>query len=78
MVEEKKNFIKQYIYIRIYIKLSIFERKIKTPKCRLLGWLYVLSPIAHVGPGTVDGMPSEGDFLRDSTPYLREFQRKPP
>ena len=30
-----------------------------------------------VGPGTVDGLPSVGVFLKDPSPYLREFRRKP-
>ena len=30
-----------------------------------------------VGPGTIDELFSVGDFLRDPSPYLREFQRKP-
>ena len=28
-----------------------------------------------VGPGTIDGMPSVGVFLRDPSPYLREFRK---
>ena len=31
-----------------------------------------------VGPGTIGGMPSVGVFLKDPSPYLREFRRKPP
>ena len=31
-----------------------------------------------MGPGPVGGVPSVGVFLRDSSPYLREFRRKPP
>ena len=30
-----------------------------------------------VGPGPKGDVPSVGVFLRDSSPYLREFQRKP-
>ena len=29
-----------------------------------------------MGPGPIGGMPSVGVFLRDSSPYLCEFQRK--
>ena len=29
------------------------------------------------GPGIIGGMPSMEFFLRDPSPYLREFQRKP-
>ena len=31
-----------------------------------------------VGPGTTGGAPTVGVFLRDPSPYLREFQRKTP
>ena len=30
-----------------------------------------------VGPGAIDGLPSLRVFLRDPSPYLREFPRKP-
>ena len=30
-----------------------------------------------VGPGPVGGVPAVGVFLRDPSPYVREFQRKP-
>ena len=30
-----------------------------------------------MGPGTIGGLPSVGVFLRDPSPYLREFWRKP-
>ena len=30
-----------------------------------------------MGPGPIVGMSSVVVFLRDSSPYLREFQRKP-
>ena len=31
-----------------------------------------------MGPGPIGGVPSVGVFLRDPSPYLREFRRKPP
>ena len=34
-----------------------------------------LSPL--VGPGTIGGMPSVRVFVKDPSPYLREFRRKP-
>ena len=30
-----------------------------------------------VGPGSIGGLPSVGVFLRDPSPYLAEFRRKP-
>ena len=30
-----------------------------------------------VGPGSIGGMPSVEAFLRDLSPHLREFRRKP-
>ena len=30
-----------------------------------------------MGPGPIGGVPSVGVFLRDPSPYLREFRRKP-
>ena len=30
-----------------------------------------------VGPGPVEGVPSVGVFLRDPSPYLRKFWRRP-
>ena len=30
-----------------------------------------------VGPKTIGGMPSVGVFLRDPSPYLRVFRKKP-
>ena len=38
-------------------------------------WIKVNYP--HVGPGSVGGVSSLGVFLRDPSPYLREFRRKP-
>ena len=33
--------------------------------------------LSHEGPRPMDGMSSVGVFLRDPSPYLREFRRKP-
>ena len=39
-----------------------------SPELKLkVGWL---------GPGAIGGVPSVGVFLRDPSPYLREFPRK--
>ena len=43
------------------------------------GWLVgcrVEGRLSHWGPRRVGGMPSVGVFLRDPSPYLREFRRK--
>ena len=42
--------------------------------CRVLGFK---ANCLLVGPGIIGGMPSVGVFLRDPSPYLREFRRKP-
>ena len=44
-----------------------------------LQWLVVgfKANCSLVGPGPIDGMPLLGYFLRDLSPYLREFRRKP-
>ena len=45
------------------------------------GWLVVdcwdKANCPHVGPGPMGDMLSVGAFLRDPSPYLREFRRKP-
>ena len=33
--------------------------------------------LSHEGPGQFVGCPPWGVFLRDPSPYLREFRRKP-
>ena len=42
----------------------------------VIGWLVVRfeSNCPLVRPGTIGGVPSVGVFLRDPSPYLREFQ----
>ena len=35
----------------------------------------VYSRLSHEGPRPMGGMPSVGVFLRDPSPYLREFRR---
>ena len=45
-----------------------------------LGWMdgcRYESNCPLVGPRPVGGEPSAGVFLRDPSPYLREFRRKP-
>ena len=46
-----------------------------------LRWLVVVcrvySRLSHEGPRPMGWMPSVGVFLRDPSPYLRKFRRKP-
>ena len=37
----------------------------------------VYDRLSHEGPRSLSGMPSGGIFLRDPSPYLREFLSKP-
>ena len=55
---------------------QIFKRaEIQTLKCRLVGCMFE-SNCPHVERSTIDGMPSVGVFLRDTSPYLHKFRRK--
>ena len=44
-------------------------------ECRLVVGFKANCPL--VGPVSIGGMPSVGIFLRDPSPYLSEFRRKP-
>ena len=41
------------------------------------GGVGVKADCLNIGPRPIGGLPSVGVFLRDPSPYLREFRRKP-
>ena len=70
MVLHKQKYIH---FIDLIYVCEIFE-------CFLDGWMdgcRFESNCPLVGPGTIGRLPSVEVFLRDLSPYLREFQRKP-
>ena len=72
------NFISKYMILLLLWDFLIGSIVRKCYSCNV-GWLVISfeSNCPLVGPGTVSGMPSVEVFLKDPSPYLREFWRKP-
>ena len=65
-----------------FYEFTIFSSELSTgnKKYLLIHKVVVIGFKANcplVGPGPIGGMPSVGVFLRDRSPYLSEFLRKP-
>ena len=63
-----------------FVPFHVEETEIHPKGPRGNGWLVgcrVYGRMSHEGPKPMGWMPSVEVFLRDPSPYLREFRRKP-
>ena len=73
MLEKRLNWLVCFCVGELFIKMQIIEKNImrKSVGCRLKANYQLM------GPGPIGGVPSVGVFLRNPSPYLLEFLRKP-
>ena len=75
----EQDFLKKNTPIPVEHLLELERMKIHQSQCHWLSWLLEVfkANCPLLGPGPIGGVPSMGVVLKDPSPCLREFRRKP-